>query len=125
LASLGVGIGTFSWHLLPKWPDPQFVVDAMSMRLFAGLEMLTRRLDGVADRLFPGKRPDMRGLRHRIAQAMTGHGATGADRPTPQSLRPWIRPADVAPPREYSNSRCLRRPVRRIGLRRGVDRWVR
>lgn len=48
-------------------PDPQLLVDAMSMRLFAGLETLTRLPDGVADQLFPGEWPDMRGLRHRIA----------------------------------------------------------
>ncbi|TIC80076.1 HepT-like ribonuclease domain-containing protein [Nocardioides sp. GY 10127] len=52
--------------------DPQLVVDAMSMRLFAGLETLTRLPDGVAERLFPGEWPDMRGLRHRIAH---GYGA--------------------------------------------------
>ncbi|MDQ6875816.1 MAG: DUF86 domain-containing protein [Actinomycetota bacterium] len=47
--------------------DPQMIVDAMSMRLFAGLDALTRLPDGVADRLFGGDWPDMRGLRHRIA----------------------------------------------------------
>ena len=45
----------------------QLVVDAIAMRLFAGLEALTRLPDDVTDRLFPGTWPDMRGLRHRIA----------------------------------------------------------
>jgi uncharacterized protein with HEPN domain len=57
--------------------DPQMIVDAMSMRLFAGLETLTRLLNGVADRLFPGVWPDMRGLRHRIAH---GYGALSLTR---------------------------------------------
>ena len=52
--------------------DPRMVIDAMSMRLFAGLEALTRLPDGVADRLFPGEWPDMRGLRHRIAHGYGG-----------------------------------------------------
>ena len=34
--------------------DPRMILDAMSMRLFAGLETLTRLPDDVADRLFPG-----------------------------------------------------------------------
>lgn len=52
--------------------NPQMVLDAMTMRLFAGLETLTRLPDGVADELFPVEWPDMRGLRHRIAH---GYGA--------------------------------------------------
>ena len=47
------------------------------MRLFAGLETLTRLPDDVADRLFPGVWPDMRGLRHRIAH---GYGAISLTR---------------------------------------------
>jgi uncharacterized protein with HEPN domain len=57
--------------------DPRMTLDAMSMRLFAGLETLTRLPDDVADRLFPGVWPDMRGLRHRIAH---GYGAISLTR---------------------------------------------
>jgi uncharacterized protein with HEPN domain len=58
-------------------PDSRMILDAMSMRLFAGLETLTRLPDGEADRLFPGEWPDMRGLRHRIAH---GYGAVSLTR---------------------------------------------
>lgn len=54
--------------------DPTLVLDAMSMRLFAGLETLTRLPDDMADRLFVGRWADMRGLRNRIA-----HGYGGLD----------------------------------------------
>ncbi|MEJ7794350.1 MAG: hypothetical protein WKF50_02280 [Nocardioides sp.] len=37
--------------------DPRMILDAMSMRLFAGLETLTRLPDGVADHLFSGEWP--------------------------------------------------------------------
>lgn len=57
--------------------DPRMILDAMSMRLFAGLETLTRLPDGVADHLFSGEWPDMRGLRHRIAH---GYGAISLTR---------------------------------------------
>lgn len=57
--------------------DSRMVLDAMSMRLFAGLEALTRLPAGVADRLFPGEWPDMRGLRHRVAH---GYGAVNLTR---------------------------------------------
>ena len=57
--------------------NPQLILDAMSMRLFAGLETLTRLPDDVADRLFPGVWPDMRALRHRIAH---GYGAISLTR---------------------------------------------
>ena len=57
--------------------DPRMILDAMSMRLFAGLETLTRLPDGLADRLFPGDWPDMRALRHRIAH---GYGAISLTR---------------------------------------------
>jgi uncharacterized protein with HEPN domain len=58
-------------------PDPGMLLDAMSMRLVAGLETLTRLPDGHADRLFPSEWPDMRGLRHRIAH---GYGAINLTR---------------------------------------------
>ena len=57
--------------------DPRMILDAMSMRLFAGLDPLTRLPDDVADRLFPGVWPDTRGLRHRIAH---GYGAISLTR---------------------------------------------
>jgi len=57
--------------------DPQMILDATSMRLFAGLETLTRLPEGLADGLFPGEWPDMRGLRHRIAH---GYGAISLTR---------------------------------------------
>jgi uncharacterized protein with HEPN domain len=57
--------------------DPRMILDAMSMRLFAGLETLTRLSEGVADRLFPDEWSDMRGLRHRIAH---GYGAISLTR---------------------------------------------
>ncbi|RNL62326.1 DUF86 domain-containing protein [Nocardioides marmoriginsengisoli] len=64
------------YALLDGTPQ-RLVIDAMSMRLFAGLETLTRLPDEVADRLFPDTWPDMRGLRHRIAH---GYGATSLTR---------------------------------------------
>jgi uncharacterized protein with HEPN domain len=53
------------------------VLDATAMRLFAGLETLSRLPTGLADRLFPDEWPDMRGLRHRIAH---GYGAISLTR---------------------------------------------
>lgn len=57
--------------------DPRMILDAMSMRLFAGLETLTRLPEGLAEALFPDDWPDMRGLRHRIAH---GYGAISLTR---------------------------------------------
>lgn len=52
--------------------NPRMVLDAMTMRLFAGLETLTRLPASLIDTLFADEWPDMRGLRHRIAH---GYGA--------------------------------------------------
>lgn len=57
--------------------DGQMALDAMTMRLFAGLEALTQLPDDVADRLFRDQWPDMRGLRNRIAH---GYGAMNLTR---------------------------------------------
>jgi len=57
--------------------EPQMVLDAMAMRLFAGLETLTRLPDSTVEMLFPGEWPDMRGLRNRIAH---GYGAVNLTR---------------------------------------------
>ena len=54
--------------------DRALVLDAMTMRLYAGLETLTRLPEGIADRLFTDAWADMRGLRNRIA-----HGYGGLD----------------------------------------------